>query len=260
MTGEPARRPPDAADNLQHRTLPGRPGRLLTRPMRRTFHALEQRVSFDRQPGRPARADGTGDEIVYVVDDDVSVCRALARLFRSVGLAAQSFPSARDFLEHRLPSVPMCLVLDIRLPGLSGLDLQEALAKAGRDMPIVFITGHADVPSSVRAMKGGAVDFLQKPFNDQQLLDCVQHALAGSRARMLERAECDILQARFDTLTPRERDVLSHVITGRLNKQIASDLGIALKTIKVHRGRVMQKMGAASVADLVRMAQKLRLR
>ena len=234
----------------------------MTQPVRSALYAVEQPMTpaWQRDPGRLARADDKSDSIVYVVDDDASVCRALARLFRSVGLAVESFSSAKEFLEHRLPSVPVCLVLDIRLPGLSGLDLQEALAKAGRDVPIIFITGHGDVPSSVRAMKGGAVDFLQKPFNDQQLLDCVQRALSGSRARIVERAEHATLQARFNTLTPREKDVLLQVITGKLNKQIAGDLGIALKTIKVHRGRVMQKMVAGSVADLVRMAQKLGLR
>jgi FixJ family two-component response regulator len=201
----------------------------------------------------------TNDAIVYVVDDDASVCRALARLFRTVGLAAETFPSAKAFLDHPVNAQPMCLILDIRLPGPSGLDLQAALADAGRDVPIIFITGHGDVPTTVRAMKGGAVDFLQKPFNDQDLLDCVHRALAHSRASLVDRAERSELQSRVDMLTPREREVLLQVITGKLNKQIAGDLGIAEKTIKVHRGRVMQKMRAGSVADLVRMAEKLRL-
>ena len=199
------------------------------------------------------------DGIVYVVDDDSSVCRAIARLIRSVGLAAQTFPSAKAFLEYPLPDRPACLVLDLRLPGASGLDLQEALSQTGRDVPIVFITGHGDVPTSVRAMKGGAVDFLQKPFNDQELLSCVRLGLARSREHRAERAERAQLQSRIDTLTPRERQVLLHVVTGKLNKQIAGELGIAEKTIKVHRGRVMQKMQAASVADLVRMVEKLGL-
>jgi FixJ family two-component response regulator len=201
----------------------------------------------------------TNDAIVYVVDDDASVCRALARLFRTVGLLAETFPSAKAFLSHPVQPRPMCLVLDIRLPGASGLDLQDALAEAGRDIPIVFITGHGDVPTTVRAMKAGAVDFLQKPFNDQDLLDCVQRALAHSRERLAAQIERTELQTRLETLTPREREVLLQVITGKLNKQIAGDLGIAEKTIKVHRGRVMQKMRAPSVAELVRMVEKLRL-
>jgi FixJ family two-component response regulator len=206
-----------------------------------------------------ARPDVTYEPIVYVVDDDVSICRALARLFRTVGLTVETFPSAKAFLDHAVPVRPMCLILDIRLPGPSGLDLQESLARAGRDVPIIFITGHGDVPTSVRAMKGGAVDFLQKPFNDQDLLDCVQRALSRSRAGLDERMERADLQERVGTLTPREREVLLQVVTGKLNKQIAGDLGIAEKTIKVHRGRVMQKMRADSVADLVRMVEKLRL-
>lgn len=199
------------------------------------------------------------DAIVYVVDDDDSVCRALARLFRSVGLSAETFPSAKALLDHPPPDRPACLILDIRLPGPSGLDLQETLSRAGRDLPIVFITGHGDVPTTVRAMKGGAVDFLQKPFNDQELLDCVQRALARGRAQWTERRERAALQGRVDALTPREREVLLQVVTGKLNKQIAGELGIAEKTIKVHRGRVMQKMQAGSVADLVRMVEKLGL-
>ena len=207
----------------------------------------------------PPRPEATSEPIVYVVDDDAAICRALARLFRTVGLTAETFPSAKAFLEHEVPLRPTCLILDIRLPGPSGLDLQEALARAGRDVPIIFITGHGDVPTSVRAMKGGAVDFLQKPFNDQDLLDCVHRALSGSRASLAERMKQAELQDRLDMLTPRERQVLLQVVTGKLNKQIAGDLGIAEKTIKVHRGRVMQKMRADSVADLVRMVEKLRL-
>jgi FixJ family two-component response regulator len=199
------------------------------------------------------------DAVVYVVDDDDSVCRALARLLRSVGLGAETFQSAGAFLEHPAPDRPACLILDIRLPGPSGLDLQEALSQAGRDLPIVFITGHGDVPSSVRAMKGGAIDFLQKPFNDQELLDCIQRALARSREQRIQRAERAEVQGRLVTLTLREREVLLQVVTGKLNKQIAGDLGIAEKTIKVHRGRVMQKMRANSVADLVRMVEKVGL-
>ena len=208
----------------------------------------------DRGPRR-----AMNDAIVYVVDDDDSVCRALARLFRSVGLMTETFRSAKAFLDSPVADRPACLILDIRLPGPSGLDLQETLSHAGRDMPIVFITGHGDVPTTVRAMKGGAVDFLQKPFNDQDLLDCVQRALARSRDHRAERADRAELQVRLDALTPREREVLLQVVTGKLNKQIAGDLGIAEKTVKVHRGRVMEKMRAGSVADLVRMVEKLGL-
>jgi FixJ family two-component response regulator len=197
------------------------------------------------------------DGVVYVVDDDDSICRALARLIGSVGLRVETFRSAKDFLAYEVSDRPACLVLDMLLPGPSGLDLQRSLRQSGRDIPIVFITGHGDVPTSVRAMKGGAVDFLQKPFRDGELLDCVQRALRRSRQRGAERAERAELQHRFDVLTPREREVLALVVTGKPNKQIAAALGIAEKTIKVHRGRVMDKMQAASVADLVRMAAKL---
>ena len=195
--------------------------------------------------------------LVFVVDDDESVCRALARLFRSVGLSVETFRSAKEFLAHPVPDRPVCLILDIRLPGPSGLDLQAALSDTARDIPIVFITGHGDVPTTVRAMKGGAIDFLQKPFNDQEVLDCVQRALSRSRQQRADRAERAELGARFKALTPREREVLALVVTGKLNKQIAGDLGIAEKTIKVHRGRVMEKMRAPSMADLVRMVEKL---
>ena len=199
------------------------------------------------------------DAIVYVVDDDESVCRAIGRLLRAAGLAVETFRSAAAFLEYTPPEKAACLVLDIRLPGASGLDLQTTLSAAGRDLPIVFITGHADVPTSVKAMKGGALDFLQKPFKDQDLLDCVHRALARNRVQRADQSERADLQRRVDTLTPREREVLLQVVTGKLNKQIAGDLGIAEKTIKVHRGRVMDKMQANSVAELVRMVEKLQL-
>ena len=197
------------------------------------------------------------EAVVYVVDDDPSVRRALSRLIRSVGLEAVTFPSAQAFLAYTPPDRPACLVLDVRLPGPSGLDLQSALSEAGRDVPIVFITGHGTVPTSVRAMKGGAVDFLQKPFNDQELLDSVQRALRRSTEERADRAERAELERRVASLTPREREVLVLVVAGMLNKQIADKLGIAEKTIKVHRGRVMEKMQADSVADLVRMSEKL---
>ena len=211
--------------------------------------------SMARIPAEPG--DAMSGSIVYVVDDEESVCRALARLIRSVGLDVETFRSAKAFLEYNTPDRPSCLVLDVRLSGPSGLDLQATLREAGRTLPIVFITGHGDVPTSVRAMKGGAIAFLQKPFNDQELLDCIQRALARSREERVERAERAELQRRLATLTPREREVLALVVTGKLNKQIAGDLGIAEKTIKVHRGRVMEKMQASSVAALVRMAEKL---
>lgn len=197
------------------------------------------------------------EAVVYVVDDDASVRRALSRLIHSVGLEVMTFPSAHAFLAFAAPDRPACLVLDVRLPGPSGLDLQAALTQANRSVPIVFITGHGNVPTSVRAMKGGAVDFLQKPFNDQELLDCVQRALRRSGEERAEKAERKELERRVGALTPREREVLMLVVAGMLNKQIADKLGIAEKTIKVHRGRVMEKMQADSIADLVRMSEKL---
>ena len=200
------------------------------------------------------------DAVVYVVDDDPSVRRALSRLVRSVGLPVETFPTAKAFLDAPLSDQPACLVLDVRLPGPSGLDLQSALREARRPLPIVFITGHASVSTSVRAMKGGAVDFLQKPFNDQELLDCIQRAIETSRRQRADQAEQAELGQRHAALTGRERQVLALVVTGMLNKQIAWELGIAEKTIKVHRARVMDKMRASSVADLVRLAEKLGLR
>jgi FixJ family two-component response regulator len=197
------------------------------------------------------------DGLVFVIDDDGLVRRALSRLLRSAGLQVQTFPSAKAFLDFAPPDRPACLVLDLQLPGPSGLELQAALIRAGRDIPIVFVTGHGDVPSSVRAMKSGAVDFLQKPFDGQELLGCVARALSRSREQRAERAERAVLQERSATLTPREREVLGLVVTGRLNKQIAGELGVAEKTVKVHRGRVMAKMQAGSVAELVRMVEKL---
>ena len=199
----------------------------------------------------------TSAEIVYVVDDDESVRRSLSRLLRSAGLNVETFPSAQAFLSRELPDRTACLVLDVRLPGLSGLDLQAALKQAGRAMPIVFISGSSDVPVSVQAMKEGALDFLQKPFDDDQLLSAIAGALARGRTARALRDERAMVRQRFETLTPRERQVLGQVIAGLLNKQIAANLGAAEKTIKIHRGRVMQKMGAGSVADLVRMAQRI---
>ncbi len=199
------------------------------------------------------------DAIVYVVDDDETVRRSLARLVRSVGLKVDTFASAQAFLEHKGQDRPSCLVLDVRLPGLSGLDLQTAMGQSQRTMPIIFITGLGNVPMTVRAMKGGAQDFLEKPFEDQELLDAIQRALARSRAARAEDAERADIEGRLATLTPRERQVLELVVAGLLNKQIAGELGAAEKTIKVHRGRVMKKMQADSVAELVRMTHKARV-
>jgi FixJ family two-component response regulator len=201
----------------------------------------------------------TSDPVVYVVDDDESVRRSLSRLIRSVGLETQAFPSAESFLEQPIPDRPACLILDLRLHGPSGLDLQAELGQQQQALPIIFITGHGTVPASVRAMKGGALDFLQKPFDRDELLERVQQALSRSRDACRERAEQAAIRRRFDTLTPREREVLSLVVRGMLNKQIAVELGAAEKTIKIHRGRVMRKMEADSVATLVRLTQKLGL-
>jgi FixJ family two-component response regulator len=199
----------------------------------------------------------TDGPVVYVIDDDASFRKAVSRLLRSAGLAVETLASAREFLERPAVDRPSCLVLDVRMPGPSGMDLQAALQEARRDIPIVFMTGHGDVSTSVRAMKGGAVDFLEKPFRGRELLACVQRGLARSQQSRVERAERAAVERRFATLTSRERDVLRLVVRGMLNKQIAGELGIAEKTVKIHRGHVTQKMEAGSVAELVRMVQKL---
>ena len=199
----------------------------------------------------------TSDGLVYVIDDDASVRRALARLIASAGLDVETFPSAEAFLHHPPADRPACLILDVRLPGESGLELQTALGDARRFLPIIFVTGHGTVSGSVRAMKDGAVDFLQKPVDERELLGGIEKALDRSREARASLAEQAELERRLDALTTREREVLDLVVTGMLNKQIAERLGVAEKTIKVHRGRVMQKMAATSVADLVRMLHKL---
>jgi FixJ family two-component response regulator len=197
------------------------------------------------------------DPIVFVVDDDESVRDAVKRLIASVGLRVETFGSTREFLNSKRPQAPACLVLDVRLPDASGLELQRDLAAAHVQIPIIFITGHADIPMSVRAMKAGAVEFLTKPFRGQELLDAIQEAIVKDRVAWNERAEMAELQARYDSLTPREKEVLKLVASGLLNKQIGAELGTSELTIKTHRGRVMEKMQADSLADLVRMSEKL---
>jgi len=200
----------------------------------------------------------TGAPVVFVVDDDPSVRSSLKFLLSSVGLQVESFESAETFLKRNPPDAPSCLVLDVRLRGLSGLDFQGELAAKNRQMPIIFITGHGDIPMSVRAMKAGAVEFLTKPFRDQDLLDAVRIALERDRCRREEEKELADLQERFDSLTPREQEVISLAVSGMLNKQIAGQLGTAENTVKVHRSRAMEKMNAQSFADLVRMIEKLK--
>jgi RNA polymerase sigma factor (sigma-70 family) len=197
------------------------------------------------------------EPIVFIVDDDADVRRAMERLVRSVGLDVESYASAKEFLLREAPDRPGCIVLDVRMPGLSGLDLQQELARANLNLPIIFVTGHGTVPMSVRAMKAGAIDFLQKPIDDQVLLDAVQQAIEQDRRSRRERAEVQAVWARVKTLTPREREVFALVVEGLLNKQIAGELGTSEKTIKVHRARVMQKMQADSLAELVRMAERV---
>ena len=198
-----------------------------------------------------------GDPIVFVVEDDSSMREALTDLITSVGLLVEPFKSAREFLERRRRDAPACLVLDVRLPGLSGLDLQRELVRAEAPIPIIFITGHGDIPMSVRAIKEGAVEFLAKPFRDQDLLDAIQHALEIDRAARLQRSMVAELRRRYESLTKREREVMKLVVSGLLNKQIAGELGSSEVTVKMHRGQVMRKMKAQSLVQLVRMAEKI---
>ena len=212
---------------------------------------------------RPNRAHEPADvrePIVFIIDDDASMRRALTNLFQSVGLEVEAFGSAPEMLQSKVPDVASCLVLDIRLPGLSGLDLQTELAGANIHIPIIFITGHGDIPMTVRAMKSGAVDFLTKPFRDQDLLDAVVKAIERDRNRREAEKTVANLQSMFETLTSREREVLELVASGLMNKQIAAELGLAEITIKIHRGHLMKKMGARSLADLIRMAETLGIR
>lgn len=195
--------------------------------------------------------------IVFIVDDDDSVRKALTRLIKSVDLNVETFASANDFLKRESHNGPACLVLDIRMPGLSGLDLQDELVAAGRTLPIIFISGHGNIPLSVRAMKAGAVDFIEKPFEDQTLLDAIHQSLKKDKQAKLKQAELREIQRRVDSLTPREREVFALVVSGKLNKQIAFDLGTSERTIKAHRARVMKKMQANSLAELIRLAEKL---
>lgn len=194
---------------------------------------------------------------VYVIDDDPSVRKALERLLRSAGHKSETFASASEFLDFRPPNAPGCLILDVMMPGLNGLELQERLAAHEIFLPIIFITGHGTIPMSVRAMKAGAADFLQKPFNDEDLLHAISDAIEKDRRARQERKEVEKLRKRLDSLTPREVEVFRLIVTGMLNKQVAFDLGITEKTIKVHRARIMEKMDVKSLADLVRLAEKL---
>ena len=197
------------------------------------------------------------EAIVYVIDDDAQTRDALKNLMRSVGLHVEVFASAQDFLRSKRPDVPACLVLDVRLRGLSGLDLQKRMAEAKIEVPIIFITGYGDIPMTVQAMKAGAVEFLTKPFRNQELLDAIQQALERDRTTRDQRAKNDELYDRYDSLTPREREVMTLVVAGLLNKQIAGELGTSETTVKNHRHQLMEKMGADSVAELVKMAYKL---
>ena len=198
--------------------------------------------------------------VVHVIDDDVSLRTALDSLFRSVGFTVRTYGSARDFLDGSRPDRPGCLVLDVRLPGINGLDLQDKLAELGIDLPVVFMTGHGDIPMTVRGMKGGAVDFLAKPFRDQDMIDAVVAAVERNREGRDLTAARKALRARYETLSPREQQVMALVTAGRLNKQAAGDLDLSEITVKIHRGAAMRKMGARTLPDLVRMAEALQVK
>ena len=200
------------------------------------------------------------EPIVFAVDDDASVRDAIGNLFESVGIRVQMFGSTEEFMRAQRPEVPCCLILDVRLPGTSGLEFQEQLEEVGVELPIIFITAHGDIPMTKRAMKAGAIEFLTKPFEKKDLLDAVAQGLERDRLGRQERADLFLLQSRLDQLTSREREVMDLVVAGLINKQIATQLGLSEVTVKIHRGRVMQKMQAASLADLVRIAEKLKPR
>jgi FixJ family two-component response regulator len=215
-------------------------------------------VRYSNSPYLPKLLQPMTDDppTVIVIDDDPSIRKAIDRLLRSVGLRVELFESAQEFLQSDRPDAPSCIVLDVRLPGQSGLNLQRNLAAADIRIPIIFITAHGDIPMSVRAMKAGAVEFLTKPFHDQDLLDAIEAALEKDRARRADEKLVAELKKRFETLTARERQVMHLVVAGRLNKQIAAELGISEMTVKIHRGQVFHKMQAVSLPDLVRMADK----